>query len=557
VSAAWAAVAELLAAAGCELVAGLPADEPGLLDAAEDCAGLTAVVVRDQRVGACLVAGHALLTSRPAVLALTTGPAFTNAIGALTEAASLCAPIVVVTTRVADRERGRGAFQEVDQQALAATFAKWRTSVEHPGRVRWALRRAVAQAINGRPGVVVVELAPESLGEVETPASRDRPLTRARAVPAADELDRAAALLGRARAPVVVFGGGARSGGAQEAAAALAGAYPAAYATTASGRGVVDEAHPLACGNVGLYATPPLDALLDEADVVLAVGSQLEETMRIGWPRLEEAALVHVDCDPAVVGRAIEPAVALLGDAAATCAELAVRLAARPRPTEADAWCARIAAARRAAADAYGQPAFEARPACATLRALSEAFPDAIFAQENGLEDLWGYHHPVLRAGGGHAFLAPGEQTMMGFGLGAALGAAVAAPDRVVIATCGDGALGMSLAALPTAAALETGRLLVVMWDNGGLGWPRLGRAGDAERPRLTDFAVPPPAAEAVRTLGGAAFRVASAAQLEDAVRGARAVLADGRIALLAVAAHADALPPAARDLSHPAAAVA
>ncbi|HXE44514.1 MAG TPA: thiamine pyrophosphate-binding protein [Conexibacter sp.] len=554
---AWQAVADLLAAGGCELVAGVPADEPGLLDAADDHPGLTALVVRDQRVGACLVAGHALLSGRPAVLALTTGPAFTNALAGLAEAASLCVPIVVVTTRVPDAERGRGAFQEVDQRALAATFAKWHATVERPEGVRWALRRAVAQAVNGRPGVTVVELAPECLADrAGVGAERgERPLVRSRAVPAADELARAAALLAQARRPVVVLGGGARAAGAQAAAARLADAFPAAYATTASGRGTFDEAHPLACGNVGLYATPPLDVLLDDADVVLVLGSQLEETMRMRWPRLAAAALVHVDCEPLVFGQAIEPAVALVGDAAATCDALARLLAPLPRAADVEEWCARIAQARHAAAAEHAQPAFSERAACATLRALADAFPDAVFVQENGLQDLWGYHHPVLRAGAGHAFVAPGEQTMMGFGIGAAIGAAVAAPARTVVATCGDGALGMSLAALPTAAACS-GRLLLVMWDNGGLGWPRLGRAG-AERPRLTDFATPPPAATAVQALGGATFAVASERELTAAVAGAQAALADGRLALLTVAAHADALPPAARDLTHPAAAAA
>src|SRR6185312_12142609 len=130
----------------------------------------------------------------------------------------------------------------------------------------------------------VVELAPECLADrAGVGAERgERPLVRSRAVPAADELARAAALLAQARRPVVVLGGGARAAGAQAAAARLADAFP----TTASGRGTFDEAHPLACGNVGLYATPPLDVLLDDADVVLVLGSQLEETMRMRWPRL-------------------------------------------------------------------------------------------------------------------------------------------------------------------------------------------------------------------------------------------------------------------------------
>lgn len=554
----WSYVAGVLAEAGCELVAGLPADEPGLLDAAAEEPLLRAVVTRDERVAASLATGHALLAGRPAVVALSTGPAFTSAIGALTEAAAMCVPLVVLTTRVAGGERGRGAFQEVDQQGLAATFAKWWASVEHPGQLRWALRRGVAQALGGRPGVSVIELAPQSLVGAPAPdaqsrSARGEAIERARTAPVSRELDRAAALLAGARAPVVVFGGGARGDEAREPIARLADCFAAAYCTTASGRGSIAEDHPLACGSVGLYATRPLDSLLEEADMVLAVGTQLEETARIGWPRLRTAELVHVDCDPEVLGRALEPTLGLVGDAGATCAELAERLAARRHTSKRAGWRARVLQARERALALTRRVSFETLPACATLRALSGAFPEAVLVQENGLEDLWGYSYPAAYLGSGHTFLVPGEQTAMGFGIGAAVGAALAAPDRPVLATCGDGALGMSLAALPSAAECG-GQLLIVMWDNHGFGWSRLARAGTANHSLLTDFQSTPPAVQAVRAAGGVAILVSSQAELDAGVSSAGEALADGRLALLSVAIDGDALPPAARKARNAAA---
>jgi acetolactate synthase-1/2/3 large subunit len=549
VSRGWAYIAELLVEAGCGLVTGLPADEPGLLDAADDSPKLRAVVTRDQRVAACLAAGHALVSARPAVLALTTGPAFTNAIAGLTEAASMCAPVVVVTTRVAIGERGRGAFQEVDQQRLAATFAKWQVSVERAELLRWAIRRGVAQAINGRPGVAVIEVAPECLAEAPAQAlSPGGAIMRARTVPLSHELDRAVRLLARAHTPVVLLGGGARSGDAQSAIIRLAETFVAAYGTTASGRGAIAEDHPLACGNVGLYATPPVDSLLAEADVVLAVGTQLEETARMCWPRLRTADLVHVDADPEVLGRAIEPTVGLLGDAAATCVGLAERLGSRRDAPARRQWRARILHARRQAIAATRCVEFHVRPTCAALHAISSAFPDALFVQENGLQDMWGYHYPAAYLGSGHSFIAPGEQTMMGFGLGAAIGAALALPERPIVVSCGDGAIGMSLAALPSAASCG-GQLLIVMWDNHGFGWPRLTGTGTASRRRLTDFPASPPAVQAVRAVGGDAVAVTNQAELNAGVRIAQEALAAGRLALLSVAVGVDALPPAARKI--------
>lgn len=556
----WEVAARTLAEAGCEIVVGLPADEPGLLDAAEDQAGLQAVVVRDQRVGSFLATGYALRAGKPAVLALTTGPAFTNSVVGLTEAASLCAPVVVITVGVPRAERGRGAFQEVDQQTLARTFAKWSTAVDAHEQLTWALRRAVAQAVNGRSGIAVVELAAElfsseQLGGLEVGFPMRLPeVTRAAAVPVRDDLDRAADLLASASRAIVLVGGGVRTDRERAAIKRLTETYEAAYLTTASGRGAITETGRLACGIAGLYATPPFKNLIDEADAVLVIGSQLEETVRMGWRRLSEVPLVHLDCDPDVFGRAVEPAIALLGDAAPSCDALVSRLAARARPPGVEAWGDRIAAARQSAmAEHERLLSFEASPVCATLRLLEETFTEALFVQENGLLDLWGYHYPALRASDANAFLTPGEQTTMGFALGAAVGAAIAEPDRPVIAICGDGALGMGLAALPTAAAYGSG-LVLVMWDNGGFGWPRLGRPGSTERSHLTDFPSPPPAAEAVSAAGGVAIQINRGSELPASMQRLRAAVADGQLALLSVACGTGELPPAARFVEHAAA---
>src|SRR5437879_592131 len=128
----WDVAAAVLADAGVSHVFGLAADEPGLLDSASAHPGLRCVPVRDQRVGACAAAGYTAATGVVSVLALTSGPAFTNALTGLLEAASLGLPIVVVTTRIPGAELGRGGFQELDQQAMAAPLLKWYYRVEQP-----------------------------------------------------------------------------------------------------------------------------------------------------------------------------------------------------------------------------------------------------------------------------------------------------------------------------------------------------------------------------------------------------------------------------------------
>ncbi|MEU5884362.1 thiamine pyrophosphate-dependent enzyme [Spirillospora sp. NPDC047279] len=567
---AWDAVAATLQAAGCGLTVGLPADEPGLLDAVRRRAGMAVLAVRDQRAGACAAVGHALVSGRPAVLALTSGPPFPNALPGLMEGASLCAPVVVVTTRVPAGGLGRGAFQEVDQAGLARPFAKACLLVDRGDRLVWALRRAVHLAVNGRPGITVVEIADEVLRETGFPdtavpdtavpdtavpdtASQDSAaVRRLRARPPESDLGRAAEVMAGSRRPLVVLGGGARAAAAGPAATALAERWHAPLLTTAAGRGSIDEAHPLAVGLAGLYATPPIDRIAAEADVVLAVGTRLEETARMGWPELERARLVHVDADPDVFGTAIEPEHALLGDAAETLTALAGPFASRAREGDAEreTWLKRVTELRQAALDEYATaPPFERSPVRAALAAVGEVFGDgAVLVHENGLNDIWSYHWPVLTVGPRTSVLVPGEQTMMGFGVAAGLGAAVADPSRPAVVLCGDGALNMSLSALTTAASHRLG-LVVVVFDNSGFGWPRWLRRQEGAPDEVTRFGADLPIGAIVEGLGGTFAAPADGRALRTALTEARTTAAEGRTAVITVRPVEDDVPVGVRRL--------
>ncbi|WP_331717773.1 thiamine pyrophosphate-binding protein (plasmid) [Streptomyces zaomyceticus] len=546
----WLVVAGTLADAGCDLVVGLPSDEPGLMDAARTVPGLRVVGVRDQRAGACAAIGHAAVSGRPAVLAVNSGPSFANALTGLLEADSLGAPVVVVTTRVPALGIGRGAFQYTDQAAMAAPLTKWTFLVEDPRQLTWALRRAVHLAVNGAPGVVLVEIADEVL---RAPAPEHRPappVRRLRFAADAEEVHRAAALLAAARLPVVVVGGGCKPAGAGAAVRRLAELLGAPIFTTAAGRGVLDEEHPLACGLVGLYATPPADRLLAEADVVLAIGSRLEETARMGWDGLDDKTLVHVDVDPAVFLAALEPEAALLGDAAVVAGQLADAL--RAQAPEAPVLAARragIAAVREEmrARHAPGDTDGSGLTVSEALRLLQESVGrDATLVQENGLHDMWGYHWPVVSVGDGARVVTPGEQTMVGFGLPAAVGAAAADPARRTVLVCGDGAFEMGLAALPTATELRLG-LTVLVLDNRGYGWPRFVRAEERSPDTLTRFTAPSHTDAAVRALGGDAVRCTTPVELVTALAAAAKAHTEGRTTVITVPVHDADVPVGVR----------
>lgn len=540
---AWDLIARTIADAGCRLVVGLPSDEPGLLDAADRHPDLEALGVRDQRVGACAAIGHTAVAGCPAVLALNSGPSFVNALTGLLEASSLGCSTVVITTRIPASELGRGGFQQVDQLAMAEPLAKWSFLVEQADQLVWALRRAVHMAVNGAPGVVVLEIAHEVLQSEPTAAEPMGSVRRLAGVASDEAVDDAARLLRHAQRPVVVAGGGAKAAGAGEALLALAERLGAALFTTASGRGVIDEDHPLAHGLIGLYTSPAAQLLLDDADLVFVIGSRLEETARMGWFRPGSSRLIQLDSDPAAFSLVAEADVNLLGDATLTLRRLLGVLGARDLDATDSAWRRRI-----------GQVQHELRPvpgaedqalsAPDAITAAIDAFGrDLILVQENGLHDMWGYYYPVVSVSDRSTVISPGEQTMVGFGLGAALGAAVTDRSRPTVVICGDGAAEMSLAALPTATEHNCG-ITVLMLDNRGFGWPRFVRSHSDSDDSLTRFATLSHVGRVVESLGGWTAGPATREELAAALEKARLVTADGGLALIGVRVADDDIAP-------------
>ncbi|MGV9381897.1 thiamine pyrophosphate-binding protein [Nonomuraea sp. NPDC003707] len=543
----WDALARTLADAGCRAVFGLPSDEPGLLDAAARLPGPTVHVISDQRIAACAAAGYAMTTRSPAVLALTSGPSFANAVPGLLEAASLGTPIVAVTTRVPAERLGRGAFQQLDQRGLIASLAAWHHVVETPRQLTWAARRAVARALDGRGGLAVLEIAAEvAESEADVPDQAWGPVRAAVSRPDEAALDAAADLLIASARPVIVAGGGMRWSAAAggQTLVRLAEELGAPVFTTAAGRGAVDERHPRAFGLAGLYTTPPADRLFAEADVALVLGSALEETVQMGWPALERTRIVHVDRDPYALGMVVEPHVGLVGDAGLACGELLRRLTAARRSPRGE-WLAvqeRVARVQQAWADA----GYAESPVRAAIRAVQTRLGrPSVIVQENGLHDMWSYHYPVLEVAESTAVVCPGEQTMMGYGVAAAAGAALGAPaggpggdtaGGPVVVFCGDGALRLSVGALAVLAEHALGVVLVV-FDNGGFGWPRHLRAKLAAPDELTRFARPLSIPDLAAAFGGWGCEVDGERDLEQALDQAGKHAAAGTFAVVRIPA--------------------
>lgn len=544
----WSAVADFLEKVGVDMVFGLPSDDMDLLAALETTA-IRVVLCRDQRNAVFMSTGYALTSGRLSVCVVGKGPALTNTATGLLEARSGGAPVIVIASGTATAKRGTGAFQELDQGAVVGSLVKWAYRVEHPDRLCGALEKAAFIAVNGAPGPVYLEL-PEDVASAPVPGRRRwRPPVAHRVSPDPQVLGSVLARLRSAHRPLMLVGGGARWRNEDRAVERLAETLGAGVFATASGRGVVDEEHPLFCGLSGLYAVPPAADLWQRADLIVALGTRLEETATFGWDRLPaETEVVQVNLDATDV--AVEwPGPLVLGDVGATVA--AVLRAAEQEPfTGNPEWAAEVRRARDATMQAARQRREEmaSRPGvhvAEVLAALADVVPpDCILVQENGLQDMWSYFYPYWSCGSTGGSVVPSEQTSLGFGAAAAVGVALASGGRPVVALVGDGAFNLFRSDFST--AVEAGApVLYVVLDNGGYGWLQYQlrqRTDGQTRFRFTSD----------RTIAAdpTAIHVSTRDELVPALRRAWAACAAGHPSVVTVHVDLDDVPPGLAQLA-------
>ncbi len=549
---AWTAIVDLLVANEVDTCFGLPGDDLELLRAL-DAAGLDLVPCRDQRNAMYMATGYALQSGRPAVCALGKGPAVTHAATGLLEARESGAPVLVLAAGVPERRRGSGGFQELDQVAVTAPLVRWAHRVGHPDRVVPATVTALTRAVGPPPGPVYLEI-PDDVRTAEILVTGPQPtlpeplpLEPMPATPGP-----ALAAIRASRRPVVLVGGGMRhrnDGGAVEGFAERLGA---ALFTTASGRGAVDERHPLFCGVAGLYAAAPARELWSSCDLVVSLAGRLEETVVEGGTPWPPVPVVQVNVDPGGLSAEF-PGPRVLGDARHAVLGWTRALDEDREAGHADAtevWADKIGFARKAMsldveaelARAAALPGIRIAELLAALDAT--AGEHHVLVQENGLQDMWSYCFP-FHVGGGS--LVPSEQTPLGFGAAAAIGVKRAAPDHEVTAFIGDGAFLAARAEIAATAPAHGGILYVVLC-NGGYGWLDAQRARlglDAERYPFTRPGAPPPVVDGPDLH----YRVLrDKATLTKELLAARQLCSQGGTAVLMVPVVPDDIPPPLRE---------
>jgi acetolactate synthase-1/2/3 large subunit len=437
--------------------------------------GMRHFLINDERCGAFAAEAYARVTNRPGVCDGTLGPGATNLVTGLIEGLNAGTPMIALTGDTNRAHSWKNMTQECRQAEILRPAVKELIRVELTSRVPELLRRAFSVATSGRPGPVVLDV-PEDVchGEHDfavedfaiDPTTLSAPARRIR--PDRADVARAAALIARAKRPLILVGGGIHLSAGYEALLALAEAQSIPVAHTMTGKGGIACTHPLSVGLFGRYSRTAND-LIEASDCLVVVGCKLGEiaTKRYALPPAT-IPLVHLDILAEEIGRCRPATVALWGDARAGLEDLAEALAddaRRARAARADyigEIPGRMAAWRQEAAprlDSGERPIHMAR----LCRELNGALPaNSILVADGGFAGHWTGLLYDTKAAGRH-FIPDRGLASIGYGLPGGIGAALAAPTAPVVAITGDGGFNMMLGELETARRAGIGLTIVVV----------------------------------------------------------------------------------------------
>jgi acetolactate synthase-1/2/3 large subunit len=449
--------------------------------------GIRQVAYRTENAGGAMADGYARLSGKVAVVTAQNGPAAALLAPALAEALKASVPVVAIVQDVRRTQADRNAFQDLDHFDVFRGCSKWIRRVTELTRIEDYVDMAFVAAASGRPGPVVLmmpqdlllEPVKQEIASVRRASLGTYPLDRGGADPSL--VEHAARLLATARAPLVVAGGGVHLSGAQDALASLQQAAGLPVATTSMGKGTVDERHPLSIGVIGYYMGPRsrtrhLRALIDQADVILLVGTRTNQNGTDSWTLFPKSArFIHVDVDGLEVGRNYE-ALRLVGDARLTLQQLTRALAGQDLATR------RQAAPKVEQAIAAGHAAFAAEAGAhmdsdaapirpeRLMRDLDRRLePGSVVVSDASYAPIWaGNYLTAQRAG--QRFLAGRGLAGLGWGFPAALGAKLASPSTEVFCLTGDGGFAHMWSELETAKRMGI-KVTVIVLNNQILGY--------------------------------------------------------------------------------------
>jgi len=431
-----------------------------IYDAIHRGGGITAIAVRHEQAALHAADGYARSTGKLGVAITSTGPGATNAMTGLYEAGFASSRVLMLTGQVESMYygKGKGFLHEAESQLpMLQTIAGRVESVRGPEEVAEAIVRVARDVCTGRPRPGAIEIPIDfqfARAAIDIPHVEGWP----RRAPASDGIARAAALLSGAQRPLIWAGGGVITADASAELAQLAEKLGAPVFTSTNGRGAISEDHPLALGP--LTAQPGLAEVIDTADVILAVGTRFQGGATRNWSLKIPGKIVHLDADPAVIGRNYPAEVALVGDAKPGLAALIRAIAGGAAEPSFAARAAELRDGARAQIRREIGPDYEA--IMDVIRAeLPRSGP--IVRDATVPAYLWGNRLlPILAP---RTSIQP-TSAAIGPALPLAIGAAIGTGEKTVVIQ-GDGGFMLNIGELATAAQYDVPVIVCVFNDRG------------------------------------------------------------------------------------------
>ena len=396
--------------------------------------------------------GYARATGKTGVCLVTSGPGATNLVTGIATANYDSVPLVCFTGQVPTNLIGNDAFQEVDIVGICRGICKYAVTVRRREDLGRIIKEAFYIARTGKPGPVLVDFPKDiqnALGSDEYPQEVSirgyKPSTGVHM----GQLKKAADMLANAKRPLFLVGGGVNIAGAGEGMTALAEKLGVPVVTTIMGKGALPTDHPLYIGNMGMHGNVASNTAVSECDLLFSIGTRFNDRITGKISEFaKNAKIVHIDVDAASISRNIVVDVPIVADAKEAI-EKFTEIAVPPK--HAEGWAERLQALR--AEKPISMPREGDLTPQDIMEGINAQFPEAIFTTDVGQNQMWATQFLQLR--GKSKLLTSGGLGTMGYGLPAAVGAALGRPDLPIVSISGDGGFQMNEQELATAVCQE------------------------------------------------------------------------------------------------------
>lgn len=473
------AVIASLEAEGVDTLFGYPGGQViRIYDALYDSEIIEHVLVRHEQSAVHAADGYARATGNVGVVLVTSGPGATNTVTGIATAYMDSVPLVVITGQVPRAVIGTDAFQESDIVGITMPIVKHSYLLQSVDELASTFREAFHIAKTGRPGPVLIDIPSDiTIEEVvfEYPDDVNIPSYRPTYRGNAKQIRAAAERIAQARRPVFYVGGGAIASNASSEVTELANMLQIPVVTTLMSKGVMPTDDPLNLGMVGMHGSKYANLTLNHADLIIAAGARFSDRVTGNVKSFApNADLIHIDIDPAEIGKIIDPQIPVVGDLKSVFASLIESFGKSKKAPDTADWLAEVSAWRERYPlyDKRLDPDNDVIVPEVSIQLLSYLIdPDnTIVVTEVGQHQMWAAQFVDTERP--RAFLSSGGAGTMGFGFPAAIGAAIGCPEKTVVCIAGDGSFQMNSQEMAT-AAIGNVPVKVVVLDNRALGMVR------------------------------------------------------------------------------------